>query len=625
MRDRAFVLGLFLLLSSCLLASPLVTGNGFGFAVVSPETGQITKFYAHPYSFARPDPADALSEGIPTANFVKALGWKGAASRITAEYVNDSHVVRTNSAAGSCTTFMPFGLREAALIVACVSSNDARELEVQWERPVKTDSTVEVGGAMLHLLDFNGIEEKLLLIPLEQRGTSSSGLLSGSNAWALVSLETGEDVNRVVSEFKRWRGGLAPQELAKREIEELEHWRVKAPSQLAGPKELHLWRQSETLLRVAQSREPNRPGRYNYGMIAACLPDGAFSNYWARDMAFATVALIRMGHREEARAAVLAYFNARPTGKMRDETGGNDYQVSVVRYFGDGSEEPFFTQEGAINIEYDDWGLALWVLGEYVKKYDDLGLLRETTYRGSVYESARDFIAKPLQAELEEYKAGLIVAQDTSIWEEHQKDKKHFAWSTALAIVGLRNFAELAHRNGDEATSKRLHEKVALLQKGFDAAFIRDGKLHGTLEEGIKNDIDGALLAIVHFGIVKDPAIIRSTLDRMELLKVASGGYRRVRGTYTDPAIYEYWYEQEEFVFVDFSYAEVQRQMGRKDLADRMLRRIVDKSAGDHYFVPEMYVAVDCKLFHGAIGDPTGAIPMVGYGAGVFVMDVLGR
>jgi hypothetical protein len=38
-----------------------------------------------------------------------------------------------------------------------------------------------------------------------------------------------------------------------------------------------------------------------------------------------------------------------------------------------------------------------------------------------------------------------------------------------------------------------------------------------------------------------------------------------------------------------------------------------------------MYGAEDCKLFHGAIGDPTGAIPMVGYGAGVFVMDVLSR
>jgi GH15 family glucan-1,4-alpha-glucosidase len=111
----------------------------------------------------------------------------------------------------------------------------------------------------------------------------------------------------------------------------------------------------------------------------------------------------------------------------------------------------------------------------------------------------------------------------------------------------------------------------------------------------------------------------------MELLKVVSGGYRRVRSNYTDPSIYEYWYERQEFLFVDFSLAEVHRRLGDDALADAMLRRIVDKAADDHDFIPEMYVAVDCPLFHGAVGDPTGAIPMVGYGAGVYVLHLLQR
>lgn len=115
----------------------------------------------------------------------------------------------------------------------------------------------------------------------------------------------------------------------------------------------------EVLLRMAQSREPNRPGRYNNGLIVASLPNGLWFTPCVRDMAWATVALARMGHEEEARAALLAYFNARPTGKMRAETAGADYQISVVRYFGDSSEEPFFTEEGSTNIEHDDWGEAL--------------------------------------------------------------------------------------------------------------------------------------------------------------------------------------------------------------------------------------------------------------------------
>ena len=217
------------------------------------------------------------------------------------------------------------------------------------------------------------------------------------------------------------------------------------------------------------------------------------------------------------------------------------------------------------------------------------------------------------------------MAADTSIWEERQKDQKHFAFSTAMAIVGLREFAAVARRAGDDAAARQALETRKLLEKGFAAAFIRDGKLRGTLEPGIKNDIDGALLPIINFGVVGDPQAISDTIDRMELLKVASGGYRRVRGTYADPKIFEYWYEQQEFLFVDFHLAELYRRMGRSAEADAMLQRIVDKSAADHNIVPEMYVAVPCALFPGKIGDPTGAIPMVGYGAGAYVLHLLER
>jgi GH15 family glucan-1,4-alpha-glucosidase len=242
-----------------------------------------------------------------------------------------------------------------------------------------------------------------------------------------------------------------------------------------------------------------------------------------------------------------------------------------------------------------------------------------------VYESARDFIAKPLLANTEKFGDGLIVNADTSIWEERQKDKKHFAFSTAMAIVGLKNFAEMAQRAGDGATQAEMLKQADLLQKGFEAAFIRDGHLHGTLEPGVKNDIDGALLPIINFGVVTDQAVVRDTIERMALLKVASGGYRRVRGTYTDPAIFEYWYEQEEFLFVDFNLAELYKRLGRSAEAAAMLKRIEEKAAADYNIIPEMYVAVPCQLFPGKIGDPTGALPMVGYGAGEFILHLLER
>jgi len=618
-------------------ASRLVSGNGFGFAVVSPENATVTKFYTHPYSFGAPDPKNPLSEGVEIANFIKALGWSPASGHgpstggASAEYEEDSQVIHARRSDGEGFFFMPFGLRQTALVVSWEpGSAEARGggLYVEWTRPVSSQRAIRMIGAEIYLLKFDGIQESLLLIPLGEKRDEPAQpqqVLSSSPSWALISLESDSELEHAVSEFNTWRAGLAPRALVKREMAEMESWRVKPAITFAGEKERHLWRQSEVMLRMAQSREPNRPGRNNNGLIVAALPDGVYFTPWVRDMACALVAFIRMGHQAEARAGLLAYFNAQPTGKMRAETAGADYQISVVRYFGDGSEEPFFTQEGATNIEFDDWGSALWVLGEYERKYDDAGLLKVTTNRGPLYESARDFVMKPLLANMEQYGGGEIVAADTSIWEEHQKDKKHFAFSTAMAIVGLKNFAEVARRSGDEAARSDALNQVALLKKGFNTAFVRDGKLHGTLEEGVKNDIDGALLAIINLGVVTDPDLVRSTVERMELLKVVSGGYKRVRSTYTDPAIFEYWYEKEEFLFVDFSLAEVLRREGRSAEADAMLRRIVDKAAADHNIIPEMYVAVPCSLFPGKIGDPTGALPMVGYGAGEYILHLLER
>src|SRR3954452_12809671 len=110
-RAMRFLAGLAVAFALCAPAgaSHLVTGNGHGFAVVAPESGAATKFYPHPYSYARPDPANPLSEGIETANFIKTLGWGEPGRAGKADYVKDSHVIRLRRADGSGVFFMPFG------------------------------------------------------------------------------------------------------------------------------------------------------------------------------------------------------------------------------------------------------------------------------------------------------------------------------------------------------------------------------------------------------------------------------------------------------------------------------------------------------------------------------------
>src|SRR5215469_299421 len=109
-------------------ASHLVTGNGFGFAVVSPESATVTKFYAHPYSFVRPDAKNPLSEGVETANFINALRWGNGTSQIaTTEYADDSHIIHARTSDGEAVMFMPFGLRQAALIISWKPSEEASQ------------------------------------------------------------------------------------------------------------------------------------------------------------------------------------------------------------------------------------------------------------------------------------------------------------------------------------------------------------------------------------------------------------------------------------------------------------------------------------------------------------------
>src|SRR5476649_509410 len=56
--------------------TPLATGNGFGFAVFSFDSGSVNGLYAHPYKFVRPDPKEPLGEGIETTNFFDGAAWE---------------------------------------------------------------------------------------------------------------------------------------------------------------------------------------------------------------------------------------------------------------------------------------------------------------------------------------------------------------------------------------------------------------------------------------------------------------------------------------------------------------------------------------------------------------------
>src|SRR6185437_1755951 len=219
-------------------------------------------------------------------------------------------------------------------------------------------------------------------------------------------------------------------------------------------------------------------------------------------------------HLDEARQALAAYLNARPVGLWKSETRGLDYQISVVRYYGDGSEESDYSGQTTPNVEFDDWGLVLWAIDEYLNKTKDFAWLQTPTYRGTAYETIRDFIVKPLLGNLDPYGDGLIVAKDSSLWEEHQLNKKHYAFSTIMAIRGLRGFMKMAQAMNDQEALNMVAAKLPLLKKGYKSAFVPNGVLWGTVEPSFKNEIDGSSLEAFNFDVVTDPSVIAKTLNK---------------------------------------------------------------------------------------------------------------
>lgn len=602
--------------------SPLVTGNGFGYAVLA-TTGDITRLYAHPYRFERPN-SDPSKDGYDTANFLKSMSWSNQAAKTQIGYIQESHVLSAKGSGIENVYFMPFGLKHNVLIALQRGTKSSPQVSLRpvWQRPIEKETQKELQGLKLRLLQFRDIKESLAIVALGKTDSNAKSANSKDlvgQAFAFLVLEDPAQLEPTIKDLLNWRGALSNDALIDREIQTLEKWRIKPTVALANEKEKQLWRQNETIVKMAQIEEENTAQRFNHGLILASLPDGVWFTPWVRDMSYALVGLTIMGHNAEAREGIMSWFNARPIGRWKQDARGMDYQISLTRYYGDGSEECDFSGQKTENAEFDDWGLALWSISEYWQKTHDDSLLAEKTYRGTVYESMRDYIVKPLLGNLDPYRGGLIVAEDSSCWEEHQENKRHYAFSTIAAIPGLKGFQKIAEHMHDDTTAKMVAEKIQALEAGFNAAFVKNGKVQGVLETDTqpKSEADGAILEAFNFDLVNDPGIIQNTLDKLQVLKTASGGWRRNTGPSN--------YEAHEFLFIDFNLARVLFKTGKTAEASKIVDTMVDKAIEDHGLIPEMYVSEKNKDCPGEIGDPGGAIPMVGYGAGIYAITLNDR
>ncbi len=174
----------------------------------------------------------------------------------------------------------------------------------------------------------------------------------------------------------------------------------------------------------------------------------------------------------------------------------------------------------------------------------------------------------------------------------------------------------MAERAGKTSEAKYYADLSTKIVAGIKANFIdSSGVLAGSTEQLAKGKQyrDGATVEAVTWDLFKptDPIAV-ATMKDFSYLKTSLGGFKRLEGS-NDP------YDINEWILIDLRASDALRRVGRATEADAVLSWVTGQAAANFNLLPELY---DVKTTNGAY---TGSIPMVGYGAGAYIMTLLQR
>ncbi|MFH1463255.1 MAG: hypothetical protein ABIO70_02610 [Pseudomonadota bacterium] len=441
-----------------------------------------------------------------------------------------------------------------------------------------------------------------------------SPLAPGETAWfgTVQAFFSDWDSGDVRSTVEAWRAGRDAETLLTDERAAWAAWLAEgaAPDGMSDD-ERAVYEQQLVFLKMGQVAEEGAA----HGQILASLPlsagSGGFSHTWniawVRDGAYAIRALTAAGHLQEAGDA-LAFLLQDKAGGYRDYVNGDDYSVSLCRCYGDGSEWSDEDENGP-NIEFDDFGLTLWALGAWVAAGGSLEALG-IDVDGVVFHKLANVLMGLREQEV--FGEGLLPA-DSSIWERHWNGhQKHFTYSSVWAVAGLRAAQDLwTLWTGDERPHHDIYRMRATEIRDAACAWLRDGDgaLSGNLEEltqGWGYDDLAAVDAFSNGALDAAGATAAASFTRWEEhLAVPSGhGFKRNDDGDT--------YDEQEWVMVDLRLAEAYRRACRPGDAQALEDWITQQALQNHWTIPE--------LMHPETGDYEGPAPMMGFGAGLYVL-----
>lgn len=423
----------------------------------------------------------------------------------------------------------------------------------------------------------------------------------------------------ILTLWNEFLAGKSAKELHESAHAEWDAWRAGSmPSQLDA-NETRLWRQSEAVLRQGQVLEYDRK---NKGMMLASLPPGEWHTGWVRDGTYGVVGYSMTGHHAEAKQAMNFFLGTE--GGFFDQSNylNKEYRISVCRYFGNGWEEGDFNQDGP-NIETDGFGLVLWAARLYLHYSCDLAWLDERTWRGDTNFEALLHIAEDIESTI----VGDLSGPDASIWEVHWNRRQVFAYTVAAHIRGLFDFADIAKVYGRADLDDKYRGMAQRMLDEAKVALVHAPTMSFASHTGVAGQdvhVDGSAIGFHDWQLIApDDPLYVGTLNSFTKLITGFGGYRRLEpnlsltgqgGANT--------YDLSEWILLDLRIGDAWRKAGfvlqqgsYVNTAETLLRKVTNHAMVNDLLVPE--------LFDPNNGQYNGVVPMVGYGAGAWMMSQL--
>ncbi len=203
---------------------------------------------------------------------------------------------------------------------------------------------------------------------------------------------------------------------------------------------------------------------------------------------------------------------------------------------------------------------------------------------------------------------------DTSIWEAHWQNRKHYTYTSLAAARGLCDLASVEERYASSTDAALLRTRVARLRDGLRHQMLDAHGLLGGSQEGIAHGTyhDAAALEAFNWETfdAADPLYPATIAGLDDALRLPSGGYQRNDDNGSR-------YDSNEWMFVDLRMAGAQRRRGNTARADELVAWVTAQAHANYDLIPELLNAFPDA---GPLWSFAGATPMVGFGAAAYLL-----